>query len=113
MQKNKHFLSFLAIGFVLFSVLIVAFYFFFLDLIVDYWWFTSLKLQDYFWLRLLYKYFILGGITLFFFTIFFFHFWIAAKFLGINETEYTESPDHISQKSKKLMTRFQTGALEA
>ena len=52
----------------------VAFYFIFLDLFVDLWWFRSLEYEGYFWLRLLYKFIFSGGITLFFFTIFFFSF---------------------------------------
>ena len=113
MQKeNKRLLGFVVMGFVFFAILAFAFYFFFLDLIVDFWWFTSLDFQEYFWLRLLYKYFILGGVTLFFFAIFFFHFWIAAKYLGVNEREYTSATDQSSIKLKGLMARFQTGALE-
>ncbi|MDD1626548.1 MAG: UPF0182 family protein [Methylococcaceae bacterium] len=65
-------------------ILYVAFHFIFLDLFVDLWWFQSLKLEPYFWLRLLYKFFISGGVTLVFFAIFFFHFWIASRYLGLN-----------------------------
>jgi uncharacterized membrane protein (UPF0182 family) len=65
----------------------VAFYFIFLDLFVDLWWFRSLEFEGYFWLRLLYKFIFSGGITLFFFTIFFFHFWIASRYLGLNPTD--------------------------
>ncbi|MDP1664215.1 MAG: UPF0182 family protein [Methylobacter sp.] len=67
--------------------LYVAFYFIFLDLFVDLWWYQSLKLEAYFWLRLLYKFFLSGGVTLAFFTIFFFHFWIASRYLGINPAD--------------------------
>ncbi|MDO9049481.1 MAG: UPF0182 family protein [Methylobacter sp.] len=65
-------------------ILYVAFYFIFLDLFVDLWWYESLKLEAYFWLRLLYKFFLSGGVTLAFFAIFFFHFWIASRYLGLN-----------------------------
>jgi len=65
-------------------ILYVAFYFIFLDLFVDLWWFQSLNFEAYFWLRLLYKFFLSGGVTLIFFTIFFFHFWIASRYLGLN-----------------------------
>ena len=112
MQKSKRILIYVAIGFTILATLTVAFYFIFLDLIVDYWWFTSLDFQGYFWLRLLYKYFILGGVTLLFFSIFLFHFWIAAKFLGVNKAEYDDFLAHTPPKSKNLMARFQTGALE-
>jgi uncharacterized protein len=66
------------------AVLFVAFHFVFLDLFVDLWWYQSLKLESYFWLRLLYKFFLSGVVTLFFFTIFFFHFWVASRYLGLN-----------------------------
>ncbi len=65
-------------------VLYVAFYFIFLDLFVDLWWFRSLQYEAYFWLRLLYRFILSGGVTLFFFAIFFFHFWIASRYLGLN-----------------------------
>ncbi|WP_349432317.1 UPF0182 family protein [Methylomarinum sp. Ch1-1] len=65
-------------------VLYVAFYFVFLDLFVDLWWFRSLQYEAYFWLRLLYRFILSGGVTLFFFAVFFFHFWIASRYLGLN-----------------------------
>ena len=42
-------------------VLFVAFHFIFIDFFVDLWWYQSLKLESYFWLRLLYKFFLSGG----------------------------------------------------
>lgn len=68
-------------------VVFVAFHFIFLDLFVDLWWYQSIKLEHYFWLRLLYKFFLSGGVTMFFFCIFFFHFWIASSYLGLNPQE--------------------------
>ncbi len=65
-------------------ILYVAFYFFFLDLFVDLWWFRSLQFEGYFWLRLLYRFILSGGVTLFFFAVFFFHFWVASRYLGLN-----------------------------
>ncbi|MFA5922978.1 MAG: UPF0182 family protein [Methylococcaceae bacterium] len=81
-------------------ILYVAFYFIFLDLIVDLWWYQSLKLEAYFWLRLLYKFFLSGGVTLAFFAIFFFHFWIASRYLGLNP------PDEVLNNTDKRR-RFQ------
>ena len=57
---------------VILIILYVAFHYIFLDLFVDLWWYQSLKLEAYFWLRLLYKFFLSGGVTLVFFAIFFF-----------------------------------------
>lgn len=85
---------------VIIGILFVAIHYFFLDLIVDLWWYKSLQLTGYFWLRLLYKFFILGGVTLFFFTIFFLHFWIGARFLGLNP------PDDIAKNPAKQL-KFQ------
>ena len=68
-------------------VLFVAFHFIFIDFFVDLWWYQSLKLESYFWLRLLYKFFLSGGVTLVFFGIFFCHFWIASRHLGLNPIE--------------------------
>ncbi len=65
-------------------ILYVAFYFVFLELLVDLWWFRSLELEAYFWLRLLYRFILSGGVTLVFFAIFYFHFWIATRYLGLN-----------------------------
>ncbi len=65
-------------------ILYVAFYFVFLDLFVDLWWFRSLELEGYFWLKLLYRFILSGGVTVLFFAIFFFHFWIASRYLGLN-----------------------------
>ncbi len=81
-------------------ILYVAFHFIFLDLFVDLWWFQSLKLEPYFWLRLLYKFFLSGGVTLLFFAILFFHFWIASRYLGLNP------PDEILDNLDKRL-RFQ------
>ena len=68
-------------------VLFVAFHFIFIDFFVDLWWYQSLKLESYFWLRLLYKFFLSGGVTLVFFVIFFCHFWIASRYLGLNPVD--------------------------
>lgn len=81
-------------------ILFVGFHYFFLDLIVDLWWYDTLKLEPYFWLRLLYKFLIFCGVTLFFFVIFFLHFWIASRYLGLNPPD-----DIIDNVAKRL--RFQ------
>lgn len=68
-------------------VVYVAFYFVFLDLIVDYWWFQELRYESYFWLRLLYRFLLSGAVTLFFFAIFYLHFWLAARNMGFNPNQ--------------------------
>jgi uncharacterized membrane protein (UPF0182 family) len=81
-------------------IVFVAFHYVFLDLIVDLWWYKSLNLEPYFWLRVLYKFFIFGGVTLFFFFVFFLHFWIASRYLGLNPPD-----DIVDNVAKRL--RFQ------
>ncbi|MGZ8136195.1 MAG: UPF0182 family protein [Methylococcaceae bacterium] len=84
-MRNLKFLpALIGATFVVAIILYAAFYFIFLDLFVDLWWFQSLRLEAYFWLKLLYKFFLSGAVTLAFFAIFFFHFWIASSYLGLN-----------------------------
>ncbi|MDD5320160.1 MAG: UPF0182 family protein [Methylococcales bacterium] len=93
-------------------ILYVAFYFIFLDLFVDLWWFQSLKLEAYFWLRLLYKFFISGGVTLAFFTIFFFHFWIASRYLGINPPDEVLNKLDKRRRFQRFADKFMSGSVK-
>jgi uncharacterized membrane protein (UPF0182 family) len=81
----------------------ILFYFIFVDFFVDLWWFRSLEFEGYFWLRLLYRFIFSGGVTLIFFSIFFFHFWISSRYLGLNP------PDEVLVNADKRQ-RFQTFA---
>lgn len=76
--------------------LYVAFYFVFLDFFVDLWWFRSLELESYFWLRWLYRFIFSVIVTVFFFAVFMFHFFIASRYLGLNP------PDEVLSDSKKM-----------
>ncbi len=92
------------IGLTLLAVLCyILFYFVFVDFLVDLWWFRSLNFEGYFWLRMLYRFIFSGGVTLIFFAIFFFHFWIASRYLGLNP------PDEILVSADKRQ-HFQTFA---
>ncbi|MDP2903604.1 MAG: UPF0182 family protein, partial [Methylovulum sp.] len=93
-------------------ILYVAFYFIFLDLFVDLWWFQSLKLEAYFWLKLLYKFFLSGGVTLAFFIIFFFHFWIASRYLGLNPPD--EVIDNLAKRRRfqRFADVFMSGSVK-
>ncbi len=84
MRKLKFLPAIIGATVVIAIIIFITFHYIFLDLFVDLWWYQSLKLESYFWLRLLYKFFISGGVTLAFFSIFFFHFWIASRYLGLN-----------------------------
>lgn len=66
-------------------ILYIALYVIFLDIFVDLWWFRSLEYEGYFWMRLLYRFFISGEVTLVFFLMFFLHFWIASGYLEAND----------------------------
>jgi uncharacterized protein len=87
MRNLKLLPALIAATLVIAVIAFTAFHFIFLDLFVDLWWYQSLKLEFYFWLRLLYKFFFSGIVTLAFFAIFFFHFWIASRYLGLNPRE--------------------------
>ena len=91
-------------------ILFVAFHFIFLDLFVDLWWYQSLKLESYFWLRLLYKFFLSGGVTLLFFSIFFFHFWIASRYLGISATDANFDSLDKRRHFQRLVDLFMNGS---
>ena len=85
------------IGVTLVAVIVFfAFHFIFRDFFVDLWWYQSLNIDGYFWLRLLYKFFIFGGVTLFFFAIFFLHFWFASRYIGLNPTD--EIVDNVAKR---------------
>jgi uncharacterized membrane protein (UPF0182 family) len=75
------------------------------DFLVDLWWFYSLEYGSYFWLRLLYRYILSGGVTLFFFLIFFLNFQAASRFLGVDQATF-ERPE-----VNRLVRMVQTGAM--
>jgi uncharacterized membrane protein (UPF0182 family) len=93
-------------------ILYVAFYFIFLHLFVDLWWYQSLKLEPYFWLRLLYKFFLFAGVTLAFFTIFFFHFWIASRYLGLNPPDEVLGSLDKNRRFQRFADQFMSGSLK-
>ena len=93
-------------------ILYVTFHFIFLDLFVDWWWYQSLKLETYFWLRLLYKFFISGGVTLAFFAIFFFHFWIASRYLGLNPPDEVLNNLDKRQRFQRFADVFMSGSVK-
>ncbi|MCQ8183336.1 UPF0182 family protein [Methylomonas sp. SURF-1] len=78
-------------------ILYAIFQYVFLDFFVDLWWFKAIKFESYFWLRLLYRFILSGLVTLFFFFSFFFHFWIASRYLGLNP------PDEILDNRDKRL----------
>jgi uncharacterized membrane protein (UPF0182 family) len=93
-------------------IIYVAFYFIFLDLFVDLWWFQSLKQEPYFWLRLLYRFFLSGGVTLAFFLIFFFHFWIASRYLGLNPPDEVLADLDKRRRFQRFADLFMSGSVK-
>lgn len=96
------------IALALLGLIYISVYFIFLDLIVDLWWYRSLDYENYFWLRVLYRYFISGGVTLIFFLVFFLNFWVASNYLGLSDSNLEAK----NPKSKNLIQKFQSGALD-
>lgn len=90
----------------------VSFYFVFVDLFVDLWWFRSLEFEGYFWLRLLYRFFLSGGVTLLFFGIFFFHFWIASRYLGTNPPDEVLANIDKRQRFQAFSETFMSGSIK-
>ncbi len=90
----------------------IAFYFVFLDLFVNLWWFESLNFEGYFWLRLLYRFFLSGGVTLVFFGIFFFHFWIASRYLGLNPPDEVLLDMDKRQRFQRFAEVFMNGSVK-
>ena len=109
MQRFKRwFLTLLVGGFVLVASY-VLFAVIFTDFIVEMWWHRSLGYENFFWLRLGYRYLVLAAFTLLFFFIFFLNFWIGSRYLGTvappPETEQTTS------RSRELVRQFRTGSM--
>ncbi|MFO7560102.1 MAG: UPF0182 family protein [Desulfobacterales bacterium] len=78
-----------------------------LDFFVDRWWFDSLGYEGYFLQRFSYKYITFMGVTLLFFSIFFFNFWVASRFLG-----NTASSDPGQKSYRKLLRMVQSGSMK-
>ncbi len=91
-------------------ILYVAFYFIFLDLLVDLWWFRSLEMEAYYWLRLFYRFILSGVVTAVFFAIFYFHFWIASRYLGLNPPDEILLDADKRQRFQKFADVFMDGS---
>lgn len=112
MRIWKYVPALIAVTVVFAIVAYVAFYFVFLDLVVDYWWFQSLKYEGYFWLRLLYRFFLSGGVTLAFFTMFFFHFWVASRYLGLNPGRDLVTDREKYRRFERFADMFMSGSVK-
>jgi uncharacterized membrane protein (UPF0182 family) len=80
MAKGKRVLWIVLGGLIFLGVAYVAASLFMVDFIIDWLWHGSLGYSLYFWMRLIYRYIVLLGVTLFFFVLFYANFWITARF---------------------------------
>lgn len=97
----------IGLGFTLY----IAFYFVFLDFVVDLWWFRSLEFEAYFWLRWLYRFIFSLAVTLFFFTVFMFHFSIASRYLGLNVPDEIWLDPNKKRRFQRIADLFMSGSL--
>jgi uncharacterized protein len=79
-----------------------------IDYLVDIWWFNALGYGFYYWQRVLYRYAVFALVMLFFFTIFFLNFWIAARYFKKQPPQDTASEEN---RRLKLLSRFQAGSI--
>ncbi len=84
--------------------------FFFSDFLVDIWWFNSVGYEAYFWQRTLYRYAVLGSVSLIFFLIFFLNFWVASRFLGATLPGKTATEASL-RSYRHLLRGFRTGSM--
>ena len=78
------------------------------DSLVDIWWFDAAGYGFLYWQRLLYRYVVLGGVSLFFFIFFFSNFWIASRVLRRLPTDGQKAGQ---RPRSRIIKAFQTGSL--
>ncbi|MGA2026089.1 MAG: UPF0182 family protein [Syntrophobacteraceae bacterium] len=90
--------------------IVIALSFFFSHFLVDIWWFDSVGYEAYFWQRALYRYAVLGSVSIFFFLIFFLNFWVASRFLGAALPAKTSTAASL-KSYRRLLRGFRTGSM--
>ena len=111
-MKNLKLLTAL-IGITVFAIIAyILFSFVFVDFFVDLWWFSALNFEGYFWLRVLYRFIFSGGVTLIFFSIFFSHFWVASRYLGLNPPDEVLVSLDKRQRFQKFADTFMSGSIK-
>lgn len=90
----------------------ILFYFLFVDVLIDLWWFRSLNFEGYFWLRLLYRFIFSGSVTVAFALIFFFHFWIASRYLGLSPPDATLMSADKRRRFQAFSDKFMDGSVK-
>ena len=113
MRNWKRLLMILAGVLVALNVVVIVMGITLTDFLVDFWWFSSLDYGSYFWLRVIYRYIFLGGVTIFFFIIFFMNFWVASGFLGVDKTAFSAlGRDADDNQYRKVLRLFQSGSMK-
>jgi uncharacterized membrane protein (UPF0182 family) len=112
MRNWKSFLSVAAVALVFLAGAAFALGISLTNFLVDFWWFSSLEYGSYFWLRVLYRYIFSGGVTIFFFLIFFMNFWAASRYLVVDQSTFAELGRESGKQYRKLLTLFQTGSMQ-
>ena len=80
--------------------------------IVDYWWHDGLGYAGYFWRKFFYRYVLSGGVTAFFFIIFFLNFLAATRFLGVGADAFANLGEKESTRRRRFLDLFQSGSLK-
>jgi len=91
---------------ILVIVCCIIFYQVILEFFVDLWWFKSLNFEAYFWLKTLYRFIFSGMVTAFFSAIFLFHFWVAARYVGISSLNKVLVETSASRNAQQLANVF-------
>jgi len=110
MRNRKLLPALTGAGLVLTIVLYIVFHFVFIDFFVDLWWFESLGFETYFWLKVLYRFIFSGAVTVIFFAIILFHFWIASRYLGLNPPDEVLMDDKQRRNFHRFADVFMSGS---
>ena len=84
----------------------------FTDLIVDYWWHVELGFRELFLLKLFYRYIIAGGVTVFFFLVFFSNFLAASRFLGVDPDDVADFSPSERNRRQRFIRLLQSGSIK-
>jgi len=112
MRNWKSLLTYAVATLVALAVVAIAIGIALTNFLVDFWWFQSLEYGSYFWLRVLYRYIFSGGVTIFFFLIFFLNFWAASRYLGVDEDAFDSLGRESGKRYRRLVRLFQTGSMQ-
>lgn len=112
MKNWKRLLTLIALALLGVALLLLGAGILFTDLIVDFWWHVEMGYGEFFWLKLLYRYILSGGVTVFFFLIFFLNFWAASRYLGADDGSFARLGRAEGSRRQQLMHLFQTGSMK-